>query len=198
MCSKGSRIYCINSQHDTSNWEAGNKSWWRRMSSVGIIHIAALQRSTLEKLPRLQTLDGLPGSLWKRITFWKCLTYKRPIIELVLWSWFAVTVDEAESRRLMVWSVLVSWCSFCVGEPKGKRWRSYHDVHEEVLPPSKGNSAGGALHQRWNPFANLRNILRWDSWFLLNSSEITSRLHLRGWWHQKMRVIRSFSLPSSA
>ena len=40
-CSKGSRIYCNNSQHDTANrgW-ATKAEVMKRMSSVGVIHIA--------------------------------------------------------------------------------------------------------------------------------------------------------------
>ena len=43
----------------------------KRMSSVGLIHIAAhgIETSVLEKLPYLQALDGLPSSLEKRISF---------------------------------------------------------------------------------------------------------------------------------
>ena len=48
--------------------EASKAEVIKRMSSVGLIHIAAQETRQLEKLPCLQTLDGPPSFLKKRIT----------------------------------------------------------------------------------------------------------------------------------
>ena len=154
----------------------------------------------LERLPCLQTLDGLRNSLKKRITFWKCPMYKWPIFELVL---SFKLLSQWARQTLKGWGcgryrkcLLGSWRSFCVGVPAGNWWWSYDGVHEKFLPAAEGRkyrqcccSPIDEIHS-WvkGIFCNevLGSISTYRGW---------RKNWIRGeWWRHKMTWITAFSV----